>query len=228
MLARLEAALERERRFVADASHELRTPLAALLKAELELALRRRRTEEELERALRSAAEETERLAQLAEDLLVLARADGGRLPVRRERLPAASCSRACAERFAARAAGGGAGARDTGRRGARARTATASAPSRPSATSSRTPCGTGASASSSRLVVAMGALELHVRDDGPGFPAEFLPHAFERFSRGDPARTGGAGLGLTIVHVIAEAHGGAAHAESGDGWTDVWARATG
>ena len=79
MLERLEEAIERERRFVDDASHELRTPLANL-KAELDLALRRSRTADELERALRSAAEETDRLARLADDLLVLARSDRGRL----------------------------------------------------------------------------------------------------------------------------------------------------
>ena len=88
MLGRLEEALARERRFVDDASHELRTPLAAL-RTELELALRRQRSPAELQQALASAAEETDRLSQLAEDLLVLARANGGSLPVRRERLDA-------------------------------------------------------------------------------------------------------------------------------------------
>ena len=82
MLARLEGAIERERTFVSDASHELRTPLA-ILKAELELAMRSARSPEELEAAIRSAAEETDRLAQLADDLLVVARAEEGRLPVR-------------------------------------------------------------------------------------------------------------------------------------------------
>ena len=82
MLERLEAAFARERTFVADASHELRTPLA-ILKAELELALREGRSVEELEAALRSAAEETDRLVQLAEDLLVIARVEQGRLPIR-------------------------------------------------------------------------------------------------------------------------------------------------
>src|ERR671914_892011 len=82
MLDRLEEALDRERRFVDDASHELRTPVAAL-KAELELALSRSRTKEELEAAARRAAADSEALARLTEDLLVLARADRGRLPVR-------------------------------------------------------------------------------------------------------------------------------------------------
>ena len=84
MLERLDAGLERERRFAADASHELRTPLA-LLKAELELALRQPRSAGELEEALRSASVETDRLVQLAEDLLLVSRADQGRLPIRRE-----------------------------------------------------------------------------------------------------------------------------------------------
>ena len=88
MLERLEAAFEHERRFVADASHELRTPLA-LLRTELEVALRRPRSADELEATLRSAAEETERLSRLAEDLLLIARADQGALPIRREHVAA-------------------------------------------------------------------------------------------------------------------------------------------
>ena len=73
MLLRLEEAFQHERTFVSDASHELRTPLA-ILKTELELAMREGRTPEELVLAIRSAAEETDRLAQLANDLLVVAR----------------------------------------------------------------------------------------------------------------------------------------------------------
>ena len=84
MLARIGDGLARERRFVADASHELRTPLA-LLKTELELALRRARTTEELESAIRAAAEDTERLSRIADDLLLLARAEQGRVPIKRE-----------------------------------------------------------------------------------------------------------------------------------------------
>ena len=94
MLDRIEAAFARERTFVADASHELRTPLA-ILKAELELALSRGRSNEELTEALRSAAEETDRLVALAEDLLVIARSDQGQLPIRREELRVAELLRA-------------------------------------------------------------------------------------------------------------------------------------
>ena len=103
MLDRLQAALQRERRFVDDASHELRTPLANL-KVELELALRRSRTPDELEAALRSAAVETDRLTSLAEDLLVLARAADGRLPIRREESSWVRWSSDVARRFAGRA----------------------------------------------------------------------------------------------------------------------------
>ena len=81
MLDRVDAALERERAFVADASHELRTPVA-ILKAEIDLALAGERSPEELRAALASAREETERLARLADDLLVLARMDDGRMPI--------------------------------------------------------------------------------------------------------------------------------------------------
>ena len=84
MLERLELSFAHERRFVADASHELRTPLATL-KAELELGLRRERSPEELRDTLRSAQEEVDRLSSLADDLLVLARADEGRLPIRED-----------------------------------------------------------------------------------------------------------------------------------------------
>src|SRR5207248_4930508 len=73
MLERLEAALERERGFVAEAGHELRTPLS-VLRTELELALRQAVSEDELREALRRASQETERLSQLAEGLLLIAR----------------------------------------------------------------------------------------------------------------------------------------------------------
>ena len=67
--------------------------------------------------------------------------------------------------------------------------------------------------------------VELHVRDDGGGFPAAFLPRAFERFSRADDGRSGsGTGLGLAIVQAIARAHGGDANiANRAGGGSDVW-----
>jgi signal transduction histidine kinase len=223
MLARLEAAIERERRFVADAGHELRTPLA-LLQAELELALRRPRSPAELEQALRSAAVEADRLSRLAEDLFVLARSDQGQLPLRREPVEVAALVAGVLRRFATPAA-------------ARGRTIAVEAPS-----------GLELEADPLRLEQALGNLvanalehgrgtiqlsavaengriELHVRDEGPGFPAGFLPRAFERFSRADESRSGGgAGLGLAIVSVIATAHAGSAHvANRADAGADAW-----
>ena len=88
MLDRLEAALARERRLVSDASHELRTPLTTM-RAELELALRGERDAAELRAAIASADEEARRMSRLADDLLVLARSDQGRLPLRPEPCPA-------------------------------------------------------------------------------------------------------------------------------------------
>lgn len=223
MLARLEEALARERTFVADASHELRTPLA-LLKTELELALRRRRTPEELEQALRSAADETDRLAQLAEDLLVLARADRGRLPVRKAPVQTAEVAADVAERFAARA-----------RQQGRSVIAAAGPQLNVLADRARLEQALGNLVDNAlrhgrgdiRVETAErnGYVEFHILDQGGGFPARFLPHAFDRFSRADEARSGdGIGLGLSIVAVIAEAHGGSAHARNREqGGADVW-----
>lgn len=83
MLDRIEATFARERMFLDDVSHELRTPIA-VLRAELEMALLDPGDRASLQRSLRSALEEAERLAHLTEDLLVLARAGAGRLPLRR------------------------------------------------------------------------------------------------------------------------------------------------
>ena len=104
MLDRLRGSYERERRFVADASHELRTPVA-VIKAELESALRRAPADPELREPLAAAVDECDRLAQLAEDLLVLARSGDGALAVRPRRIDAAELLEHVRTRFAARAA---------------------------------------------------------------------------------------------------------------------------
>ncbi len=97
MLGRLEAAIERERAFVDDASHELRTPLA-MHKTELELALRYAKTPEEMRAAISSAIVEVDRLIQLAEDLLVLARSEEGKLALDLRRVGRReTCSATCA-----------------------------------------------------------------------------------------------------------------------------------
>ena len=212
MLGRLEAGLTRERRFVADASHELRTPLAAL-RTELELALRRPRSQDELELALGSAAEEVERVVGLAENLLVLARADEGNLPLDTSNHVVRELLDAVAGRYDAQAASLGRtiavdGPSDRALAGDRLRLEQALGNLVDNALRY------GGGVVRIDAVAENGIVELRVSDEGEGFPPEFLPHAFERFSRGDPARAeGGAGLGLAIVDAVARAHGGVATA---------------
>ena len=217
MLDRLDAGLARERRFVADASHELRTPLANL-RAELELASRRPRTRVELEAALRSAREEVERLVRLAEDLLVLARADDGKLPLRVERHRASDVLDAVAGRNRLRVSTDGrellvAFSGDLVLSGDRERLEQALDILVDNALVH------GAGTVRLDAHVEDGAVVLAVTDEGSGFPPDFLPRVFERFTRADAARTaGGAGLGLAIVYAIARAHGGSAQAANAVG----------
>jgi two-component system, OmpR family, sensor kinase len=212
MLARNEAAFERERAFVANASHELRSPLA-ILRAELDVALVGESSRSELEAAVRSAADEVDGLSRLADALLVLAESDRGSLPLHRELIDVAQMLEQLRER------------------------ASHQARAEEGVVLSRARCGLRMWADPLRLKQALGNLidnalrhggrtvvvraesaertvVLQVSDDGPGFPPEFLDDAFERFTRADSARTGaGAGLGLSIVRSIARAHGGEAHA---------------
>ena len=222
MLARLEAALDHERRFVADASHELRTPLA-LLKAELELALRRPRTAEQLRAAVESAAEETDRLVLLAEDLLLIARSDQEVLGLRIEPVDLGALARSTADRFVERAS-------------SVQRRVDVEIPSRTEVSADRlrleqalrnlvdNALGYGEGTITITARPVGDAIEIHVVDEGQGFSQEVAARAFERFARGDDARTrGGSGLGLAIVEAVAQAHGGAAGiAPSGKG-ADVW-----
>jgi len=223
MLARLEAAFEHERRFLSDASHELRTPLA-LLRAELELALSRPRTHDELEAAVRSAAEETERLSHLAEDLLLIARADQGRLPVRRETTDAHTFLLRIQRRFAGRAASANRELLVNGGSGV-SLDADVIRVEQALANLVDNALVHGAGAVELSALEANGHVELHVLDEGPGFPADFAERAFDRFSRADEARSnGGSGLGLAIVALVARAHdGSAAAANRPGGGLDAW-----
>jgi heavy metal sensor kinase len=223
MLERLEDALQRERDFVADAGHELRTPLA-LLRTELELALRHGRSTEELREALRWSTREVDRLTQLAEDLLLIARSDRGKLPLSLETLDADELLSSVVTRFQWRA-----------EESARplAHDAATGVPIRGDRLRLEQALGNlvdnalrhGDGRVHLRAATVDGSVELHVEDQGHGFPPAFLEHAFERFSRPQPGREGsGAGLGLSIVRVIAEAHGGIAGAANGPaGGADVW-----
>jgi heavy metal sensor kinase len=218
MLARLEDGLERERRFVADASHELRTPLA-LLKTELALASKPGRSEEELRAAIESAAEATDRLTRIADDLLLLARAEQGGLRLKTEQVDVADLLEGVAGRF-------------------RTDRKISVLPGDPlvvpadrlrleqaltNLVDNALRHGTGPITVSA--VADNGTAELHVMDEGPGFGEVFLPQAFERFARGDEGREGeGSGLGLAIVATIARAHHGSARAANAPGGgADVW-----
>jgi two-component system, OmpR family, sensor kinase len=223
MLDRLEAAFDRERTFVSDASHELRTPLA-ILKTELELALQAGRSREELVDALQSAAEETDRLARLAEDLLVIAGSDRGRLPVRLTAVDAGELLARVRERFARRGDQVGCDLRVASGAGIQL---TADPLRMEQALGNVVDNALRHGAGAVRLSAAEhdGTVELRVSDEGRGFPDAFLGQAFERFTRADEARArGGSGLGLAIVDAIARAHGGGARAANRDGGgADVW-----
>ncbi|MGH3342444.1 MAG: sensor histidine kinase, partial [Carbonactinosporaceae bacterium] len=219
MLDRLRRTFEHERRFVADASHELRTPVA-VLKTELEGALRTGDYGPQVREALVAAVEECDQLAQLAEDLLVIARSAEGRLPVRPEVMGVRSLLEGVRERFADRAGQHGRAIRieaanDLALRAdpLRMRQALGNLLDNALRHGEGEIVLGGASAS--------GGVQIEVSDRGPGFDPDISARAFERFARGDLARTrGGTGLGLAIVATIAEAHGGWAALVPGPGAT--------
>jgi signal transduction histidine kinase len=208
MLDRLRRSFARERRFVADASHELRTPVA-VVKAELEGALRAGDYGPRVREALVAAIDECDRLGQLAEDLLVVARAADGHLPVRSEDLPARGVLEAVRRRFADRANEHGRRIRVDAPRDLRL----CADPLRirqalGNLVDNALRHGEGEVVLSARQAAA--GVEVEVADQGNGFDPGIAGQAFERFTRGDRARTrGGAGLGMAIVRAIAEAHGG-------------------
>ena len=218
MLKRLEDAAEQERRFIADASHELRTPLANL-RAELDLALRRARTPEELLQALRSVHEETDRLGRLAEDLLVLARFSGSGVHLRQDPADLGSLLEGAVSSFAGRADPLGVRLEvvaDPGLRlvvdAQRIRQAVGNLVDN---ALRHAPAGSTITVTAARRA---GFVDLAVTDSGPGFSEEYLPRLGDRFARPDASRhraTGGTGLGLAIVRAIVEAHGGQLRAEN-------------
>jgi len=226
MLDRLEDGLNHERMFIANASHELRMPLA-VLKAELEVSLRERGGEAALREAMGSAVEETDRIIKLAEDLLLLARAEDGTLPIDAHDLTVEELLAELGARFSPVFERAGR-LLDVDVESLPAGTAVRADPDRIEQAVANLLDNTlryGAGATTLGARVDASAVEIHVTDRGPGFGEQFLPRAFDRFSRGDPARRrGGVGLGLAIVRTIAQAHGGDAGA--GDlpgGGADAW-----
>jgi two-component system OmpR family sensor kinase len=218
MIGRLDQAFTQQRRFVADASHELRTPVTAI-RSITDVALEEPLSFDECVEALRDINAETERLGQLINDLLTLARADEEQMPLDHEpvRLDLLACDvGATMEPLAAE------------------RGITLQIQARSPAT---------VLGDTTRLIQVLMALvdnaliytnaggtvtlsievdemdaRLMVRDTGIGIAQEDLAHIFERFYRADPARSraaGGSGLGLSIARWVIEAHGGSITVES-------------
>jgi two-component system, OmpR family, sensor kinase len=204
LLARVEATLERERSFIAHASHELRTPLA-LLRTELELAVRRPRPADELTDAIRSAGHEVDRLQRLTEDMLLLAQVGEQRLDVQLTHVPAAQALGEVRDHFARAAAESGRSIEIGTAEGDVEADRGLLGHALSNLVDNALEHGVGDIRLSARA--DPGAVTFVVSDRGPGFDAALLDHITERFVRGP--RSGGAGLGLAIVAAIAAAHGG-------------------
>jgi heavy metal sensor kinase len=221
MLVRLEDGLIRERAFVADASHEFRTPLT-MLKTELELMKRERPSGAELDEALASAIGDTDRLARLTDDLLLLARGDRDRLPLNMQTVPIAELLAGVARRYTKADVSA-----QTNRQGAAPLSLVADRARLEQALTNLVDNALRYGASPVELSANErdGAIELHVTDAGAGFPPAFIPHAFERFTQADAGHGNeGTGLGLAIARMIAEGHDGSAHvANRAGGGADVW-----
>lgn len=209
LLERRQQALERERRVVSDASHELRTPIS-VLRTRIDVTLRGPGDAASLRDGLEGAQADVVRLSRLADDLLVLARADEGRLPLRAEPLDVQDLLEATVARHAGEAAatsrtlaavmeieGGAVIVGDADRLAQVLDNLVVNAFRH----------GQGAVSIVARRAPGSPVVEIVVQDEGPGFPPDFLPRAFDRFSQVVPGT--GSGLGLALVEAIVRAHGG-------------------
>jgi heavy metal sensor kinase len=218
LLDRLEAAHASQHRFVADASHELRTPLAAL-RAEIEVALRRERAPADYQRTLDSNRHELERLSSLVENLLALAALDASKPQGTKSPVDLALVCRDVAEQLSPLAA-----QQNVRLQLELAENVTVSGDVFSLERAVRnlienairhTPSGEQITI---RAKVESREARVQVIDAGVGIAPEHLPRLFERFYRVDTSRNrahGGAGLGLSIVKAIVEAHGGTVTVES-------------
>jgi two-component system OmpR family sensor kinase len=207
---RREEREEEEWQLVSDASHELRTPLTAL-RTEVELALLGDRDASELRAALRSAADEIRRVCRLADDILMLAQADHGQLPLRLRPLEPRVLLEAAAAR--ARGAAWTRGRPIVVRDMAPGRwvlgDSDRAAQALDNLVSNALRYGGGTITLTARDDGRL--LGLHVADQGSGFADDIAARAFQRFARGKRPRDPGSGLGLSLVAAIATAHRGVA-----------------
>jgi two-component system OmpR family sensor kinase len=230
MLARLQAAFERQREFVADASHELRTPLT-IVNLEANHALATRRRPQEYERAMEVIQSENNFMIRLVNDLLALARMDAGQTTLEQNLLDLSDLALEAVERLSSLA------------ERSHVRMETGDLPevmilgdrqALLQMISNLLENGIKyASGENSTIHVETGSTDdkawLRVADNGPGIPPEHIPHLFERFYRVDKARSrmdqqspSGSGLGLSIVQWVATAHNGTVNVTSvlGEGTT--------
>lgn len=204
----IESAFDQMRRFMGDAAHELKTPIA-VLRARTDVALQRARTGAEYQEILAGISQEAERLGGLVENMLLLARADAGEWPVRRETiflddllLDAASAARALGSRKCVDVEVGE--LEETAVRGDPALLRQLFMILLDNAVH-YTPSGGRVTASAVRNGKRC---RITIADSGIGIPESALPHVFERFFRADSARRrGGAGLGLSIARWIVDVH---------------------
>ena len=215
----IESAITQMRRFMGDAAHELKTPIA-VLRARTDVALQRERSGEEYHEILTNVSGEAERLGNLVENMLLLARADAGQWPVQRVKVYLDDVLMDAAS--AARALGTAKNVRiDLG-------TLDEAAVSGDPTLLRQllmilldnainfTPEGGNVTAMAERNGRAC---HITIKDTGVGIPASALPHVFERFFRADPARSrGGVGLGLSIARWIVDVHNGRISVQSAEG----------
>ena len=225
MIARLEAAFEAMRRFTADASHELRGPLTTMRGA-IDVVLTQPREAADYRETLLSVGQDVDRLRSITADLLVLARADAGRIPIESAPVRLDTVASEIAESIG--------GALPSGSVQVAVEAATpvvvsgderwlrqlvfnlvhnAVKFSGPSAQGKPQPL------VRVNVIAEAGRGLLSISDDGPGIPPDKISHVFERFYRADSARTPGeqegSGLGLSIAAWIASAHHGDIRAEN-------------
>jgi two-component system, OmpR family, sensor kinase len=216
MIGRLQQAFDAQGRFVAAAAHELRGPLSAM-RTNLEVRLRRVRTPEEYQEALRVALTETERLTALSEHLLILARYERGLGLALQADLSLAPLLQRVAEEVRR----GTGGAVEVDAPADLTLEADSIALERLVANLTRNAIQAGgAPVRIAAAAVADGGVQITVSDRGRGIPAEAIPHLFEPFYRVDPARSreGGTGLGLAIVKTVVDAHDGCIEVTSAPG----------